>query len=323
MASILLESKHFDNVILIWLCTELEKGKGIRVPGLKIELENDDLPDFVKPGNERTLGHFKAQFEGVESLPWVLANTFYELEEDAFRFIRSNGVNFLGVGPCISPSIFQQICVAEKEEDFYLKWLDLQAESSVIYVSFGSITVLSQKQVEEIAFGILNSGVSFLWGVRGMADMIPRGFAEETKEKGIMVGWCDQSRVLRHSSVGGFLTHCGWNSSLESLCAGVPVATFPVWTDQKTNSKSLCEGFGIGIKVQKMEEEETVGRQEVERCLKLLVGKKEAADSVELRNHARRWKCTAEMSISKGGTSWQSVSGFLQEACDCREIISL
>ena len=117
-----------------------------------------------------------------------------------------------------------------KEETECLDWLDSKEQNSVIYVSFGSIAVMSPKHLVEFGWGLANSNVSFIWIIRpdlviGESAILPPEFVAETKERGLIASWCPQEQVLNHPSVGGFLTHCGWNSILESVCAGVPIVT--------------------------------------------------------------------------------------------------
>ncbi|KAK3423551.1 hypothetical protein EUGRSUZ_F00349 [Eucalyptus grandis] len=115
-----------------------------------------------------------------------------------------------------------------KEDLGCLEWLDLKPPGSVVYVNFGSITVMSQAQLVEFAWGLASSGQVFLWAIRpdlvvGDAAILPPDFLVATRERSLLVSWCPQERVLSHSAVGGFLTHCGWNSTIESIATGVPV----------------------------------------------------------------------------------------------------
>ncbi|KAI5059695.1 hypothetical protein GOP47_0026014 [Adiantum capillus-veneris] len=115
-----------------------------------------------------------------------------------------------------------------------LSWLNLQAESSVIYVAFGSLAKLSVEEIQELAVGLEASGSPFLWVIREDAvtmeelpQVLPEGFLERTRGKGMIISWAPQVRVLAHKAVGGFLSHCGWNSTVESLWAGVPLLCCP------------------------------------------------------------------------------------------------
>ncbi|KAB1223558.1 UDP-glycosyltransferase 74E2 [Morella rubra] len=108
--------------------------------------------------------------------------------------------------------------------DACMKWLNGRPKESVVYVSFGSVAVLEVEQMQELAWGLRMSNNSFLWVVRALEETkLPENFIDETSEKGLVVHWCPQLEVLAHEAVGCFLTHCGWNSTLEALSLGVPM----------------------------------------------------------------------------------------------------
>ncbi|CAN4113697.1 unnamed protein product [Withania somnifera] len=120
-----------------------------------------------------------------------------------------------------------------------LNWLNHQPISSVVYVSFGSIVILEAEQREELAWGLKNSNKNFLWVVRSTEEpKLPKYFLEElTSEKGLVVSWCPQLQLLEHESIRCFLTHCGWNSTLEAISLGVAMVTMGKWPDQITDAK--------------------------------------------------------------------------------------
>ncbi|GLT90224.1 hypothetical protein SLE2022_081680 [Rubroshorea leprosula] len=124
-----------------------------------------------------------------------------------------------------------------------ISWLDQQAIQSVVYVSFGNITILTRKHLIEVWYGLVNSERRFLWVVRPepvvghREEDIPVELMEGTKERGYLVEWAPQEEVLAHAAVGGFLTHSGWNSTLESLVAGVPMLGWAYFADQQVNSR--------------------------------------------------------------------------------------
>ncbi|XWS55625.1 hypothetical protein CRYUN_Cryun09bG0016900 [Craigia yunnanensis] len=133
-----------------------------------------------------------------------------------------------------------------KEDRDCITWLDSQPSKSVVFVSFGSIVSFTHDQMLEFWHGLVNSGKPFLWVLRpnsiiGEDDPgnILMDFEERTKDKGLIVSWTPQEEVLAHPAVGGFLTHCGWNSTLESIYAGVPMICWPAITDQQVNSRCV------------------------------------------------------------------------------------
>ncbi|XP_047311319.1 zeatin O-glucosyltransferase-like [Impatiens glandulifera] len=142
-----------------------------------------------------------------------------------------------------------------------LEWLDKQPPNSVIYVSFGSSTTMSHEQINELAIGLEESKQRFLWVLRD-ADRVdifnaestilqlPEGFEERVKGVGkVTRDWAPQLEILRHPSVGGFMSHCGWNSCLESLTMGVPLATWPMHSDQPHNALLMTHILKVGVQV--------------------------------------------------------------------------
>ncbi|KAK6914365.1 UDP-glucuronosyl/UDP-glucosyltransferase [Dillenia turbinata] len=295
----------------------------VKLPGLP-PFTARDLPSFLVDSNGYSfvLPTFQELLEAIakEENPSVLVNTFDALEPEALKAI--DKLKLIAVGP-IMPSAFiedgtdpSDTCFGgdlfQKSNDDYMEWLDSQDISSVIYVSFGSISVLSKKQMEEIAKGLLESDRPFLWVIRakkvGQEDDI-ESISEDPKIKGKIVQWCSQVEVLKHSSVGCFLTHCGWNSSLESLVSGVPVVAFPQWTDQGTNAMLIEDVWRTGVRVS-VNDEGIVEGDEIKRCLDLVMG---GESGIELRQNAKKWKDLATQSVKPGGSSYINLNGFVDE----------
>ncbi|XP_004968267.2 cinnamate beta-D-glucosyltransferase-like [Setaria italica] len=129
-------------------------------------------------------------------------------------------------------------------------WLDAQAPRSVVYASVGSVVVLSAEEVADMAHGLASTDRPFLWVVRpDTRPLIPDGFLDAVAGRGMVVPWSPQERVLAHPATACFLTHCGWNSTLETVAAGVPVVAFPQWGDQCTDAKFLVDELGIGVRL--------------------------------------------------------------------------
>ena len=129
-------------------------------------------------------------------------------------------------------------------DSYCTNWLNTKPEGSVIYVSFGSMANLSNKQMEELAFALKGSNFYFLWVVKASEEAkLPKKFVENIGNKGLVVQWSPQLEVLANKAIGCFLTHCGWNSTLEALSLGVPLVGISQWTDQIPNSKfQVCSG---------------------------------------------------------------------------------
>ena len=193
------------------------------------------------------------------------------------------------------------------------QWLDSKARSSVLYVSFGSMARMSKAQIDEIAMGLLESEQTFLWVVRpGIlnnsdqdanddADVLPDGFLEKTKNKGLVVPWATQLSVLSHPSVGGFFTHGGWNSTMESLTLGVPMLVFPHWADQYTDRMLVVNQWKIGLKLETCRDDGVIERGEIARAAKCVVGSKEGE---EMRRRSKEMRETIRQATSPGGSSW-------------------
>jgi len=206
----------------------------------------------------------------------LLVNSFYELEKQAIDGIRNEVIGTPGVeskylfdiGPLLPESdILAKSIEVVEETDPCILWLNKQKPTSVLYICFGSQTALTRTQLYELALGIEACGVPFLWimklpdawgpqdtskGPISMTEYLPPGFEERTKERGmIYTGWAYQKRILGHAATGGFLTHCGWNSILESVIAGVPMLTWPVWADQCLNNRYLVDTWKFALELER------------------------------------------------------------------------
>ncbi|KAG2605014.1 UDP-glycosyltransferase 73E1-like [Panicum virgatum] len=196
------------------------------------------------------------------------------------------------------------------------RWLDGKPRGSVVYVSFGSISRADAKQAVELGLGLEASGHPFVWAVRDADgyDEAARGFLRELEARvagrGLLVrGWAPQLLILSHDAVGGFVTHCGWNSTLEAVAAGLPVVTWPHFTDQFLNEKMAVEVLGIGVSVgvtepltyQAVPKEIVVGRGVVEAAVRSVMGGGEEAE--ERRRRARALAAKARAAAQPGGSS--------------------
>jgi pathogen-inducible salicylic acid glucosyltransferase len=195
----------------------------------------------------------------------------------------------------------------ETNTEVCLKWLDERETVSVIYVSFGSMASLREEQMEEVAQGLLRSNCHFLWVVRAdQESKLPKDFKSETSEKGLIINWCPQLDVLAHRAVACFMTHCGWNSTLEALCSGVPMIAVPQWVDQTTNAKFIADVWEAGVRVQ-VNENRMVTGEEIERCIRQVT---ETERGKELKRNAIKWKELAKEAVSEGGSSDRNIEEF-------------
>ena len=158
----------------------------------------------------------------------ILINTFEALETPELEAIRdelaTSGIRAFAIGPLHKLSTIGGAGSLLEQDRSCVEWLDTQAAGSVLYVSFGSVAPVHRHDFNEVAWGLANSGKPFLWVVRsglvlGSEDAeLPEGFERAVRARGKVVRWAPQQEVLAHRAVGGFRTHSGWNSTLESIC---------------------------------------------------------------------------------------------------------
>ncbi|XP_071711357.1 UDP-glycosyltransferase 85C2-like [Rutidosis leptorrhynchoides] len=196
-----------------------------------------------------------------------------------------------------------------KEEPTCFEWLKSKEPRSVIYVNFGSFTVMSMDDLIEFGWGLANSNHCFLWIIRsnllvGESTILQPEFEEHIKKRGFIASWCSQEKVLNHPSIGGFLTHCGWGSTIESLSAGVPMICWPYLWDQVTNCRYIWKEWEVGLEMGK-----SVKREEVTKLVQELMGEK----GDKLRDKAMEWKEKALAATGTNGSSSLSVNNLIKE----------
>ncbi|KAI5003227.1 hypothetical protein ZWY2020_030387 [Hordeum vulgare] len=196
------------------------------------------------------------------------------------------------------------------QDEEHRDWLDAQPEKSVMYVSFGSYASMPRSQFEEIAMGLLDAGVKFFWVARDKAPELRQMCGDR---QGLAVPWCDQQEVLCHPSVGGFLSHCGWNSVLEAVCAGVPLLAFPVAWDQLVNARMLADEWKVGIDMREHRGQDgIVSRAAISDAARKLMDLDSAAGQ-EMRRRAMQLREASRGAVREGGSSHRSLSGFLKD----------
>ncbi|CAG7888165.1 unnamed protein product [Brassica rapa] len=307
---------------LVKFPTKTEPEINVEIPSLPL-LKHGEIPSFLHPSSpfaaygEVILDQLKRL---VSHKPlFVFIDTFQELEKEIVDHMSNlcPQVKFSPLGPLfkmaqtISSDVKGDISAPASD---CMEWLDSREPSSVVYISFGTIVHLKQEQFEEIAHGVLSSGLSFLWVVRPPMEgssVKPYVLPRELEEKGKIVEWCSQERVLAHPAVACFLSHCGWNSTMEALSSGVPMVCFPMWGDQVTDAVYLVDVFKTGVRLGRGAAEEKIVPREVvsEKLLEATVGKK----AVEIRESARRWKEEAEAAVAFGGSSDRKFQEFVDE----------
>ncbi|CAM8899054.1 unnamed protein product [Rhodiola kirilowii] len=279
-----------------------------------------DLPSILRTTDpEDVMFHYlKTEVRNCLKAPRILINTFDDLELNSLEELKKQHPCIYQIGPLLQ--------LADRYVlDTYLKsfnsslwkadatcldWLSTKEPRSVVYVNYGSVTTMSHKQLLEFAWGLASSEHSFLWVVRPdvLGDesvVLPKEFFEEVKDRGLVVSWCGQEQVLNHSSVGTFLTHCGWNSMLESISAGIPLICWPNYSEQHTNSRYACTDWGIGLELGC-----DADRGEIKGVIKEMM---EEEKGKELRENAKKLKRKAEATIEVGGSSYNDFLKFISE----------
>ncbi|BAF12878.1 indole-3-acetate beta-glucosyltransferase [Oryza sativa Japonica Group] len=297
------------------------------------EMERRELPSFVLgDGPYPTLAVFAlSQFADAGKDDWVLFNSFDELESEVLAGL-STQWKARAIGPCVplpagdgATGRFTYGANLLDPEDTCMQWLDTKPPSSVAYVSFGSFASLGAAQTEELARGLLAAGRPFLWVVRATEEaQLPRHLLDAATASGdaLVVRWSPQLDVLAHRATGCFVTHCGWNSTLEALGFGVPMVAMPLWTDQPTNALLVERAWGAGVRARRgdADADDAAGgtaamflRGDIERCVRAVMdGEEQEAARARARGEARRWSDAARAAVSPGGSSDRSLDEFVE-----------
>ncbi|KAL7137652.1 hypothetical protein ABFS83_10G107900 [Erythranthe nasuta] len=261
----------------LWMSIDLPKlekesngySEQIMLPG-SIVLNPGDFHDSMKDINSDFYKMSVDMCHKYRTFDGILVNSFLGLESEAFRDLEKRRPRIPPVYP-VGPLI--RTTTSEEDHEYCIKWLNDQPHKSVLFVSFGSGGTLSMEQFTELALGLEMSGHRFLWVVRtpqentaaaylnnnhvdnnnvktGPLEFLPKGFLERTKDRGLVVAkWAPQIRVLGHGSVGGFVTHCGWNSVLESTVYGVPMIAWPLCFEQRMSAVFVRDGLRGALRV--------------------------------------------------------------------------
>ncbi|KAJ8751283.1 hypothetical protein K2173_016464 [Erythroxylum novogranatense] len=282
------------------------------IPGIS----SSNISDLQTLLHRNDLRVLQLALECVSKVPkaqYLLFTSMYELEAQVFDTLRATfQISVYSIGPAIpylelenNPST----TVGSNNNDpnnSYLQWLDSQPKDSVLYISLGSFLSVSSAQMDEIVSGLGDSGVRYLWVARGEATRLK----EKCNEKGLVLSWCDQLKVLCHSSVGGFWTHCGWNSILEAVFAGVPMLTFPLFLDQDPNTKLIVEDWQIGWRVgRNMDGDILVSREQIAEVVRKLMD----WEGKDIRKRARELGERCRGATAEGGSTATNLDTFIRD----------
>ncbi|GAV60384.1 UDPGT domain-containing protein [Cephalotus follicularis] len=276
-----------------------------------------DMPSFVRSTDPHDIAFNRWLEEGEDNLKAdaILFNSFYEFEHEVLKEISSFYPQIYCIGPLSTlcktlpqSEITSRRSSLWKENTDCLTWLDKHKPNSVLYVNFGSIAMMTEDNFKEFALGLTNSGHPVLWILRsdvvmGHAATLTQDFLKETSERLLIVSWCPQDRVLTHPSIGAFLTHSGWNSTLEGICGGVPMICWPFFAEQQVNCRYACTTWGVGLEI-----DNNVTRREVEEVVREMM---DGEKGMELRNKALEWKNKSDVAATQGGSSHHDFNRFV------------
>ncbi|CAN6203486.1 unnamed protein product [Urochloa humidicola] len=269
------------------------------LPPLRVK----DLYYSRRGGNEMVNKLVARATEAVKNSSGLLINTSDALKKAELDRIRDelNIPMVLAIGPLHKVSS-KSVGSSLLNQDYgCIEWLDTQQSKSVLYVSFGSLASMGTKDFLEVAWGLANSGVPFLWVVRpdilqGLDDPnFPNGFEAAVQDRGKLIQWAPQEVVLAHCAVGGFWTHNGWNSTLESICEGVPMICRPQFADQMMNTRYVEQAWGVGFEL-----EGVLERGKIDKAIRKLMKEREGD---EMRKRAKELKNKVEVCLKTGGSS--------------------
>lgn len=318
-------------------------GFTLHLPKLEsVESETEfEIPSFRNPIPKQVLPNMVLKWKSEEdAYSWIsyhagryretkgiVVNTLQELEPYALQSLYDDSQlpPVYTIGPVIDlvgPAEWDPNPV---QYNYIMEWLDLQPLASVVFLCFGSLGSLEVKQVEKIAIGLERAGVRFLWALRGppkaqSADprdytsydnVLPDGFLERTAGMGIVCGWVPQAKVLAHKAVGGFVSHCGWNSILESLWYGVPIATWPVYAEQQMNALQMVRELGLAVEIRLDYRVggDLVQAEEVENGVHTLMN---GSDEIRRKVKDMREKC--RVALMENGSSYTNLMSLIQES---------
>ncbi|KAJ3695162.1 hypothetical protein LUZ60_000539 [Juncus effusus] len=278
-----------------------------------------DIPQVMLDRSGSSYNSMMYHFRRLRYADGILVNTFDWAEEKTIKALKDGICLPNHATPpvyCIGPLLYEDKSKEGKERHECLIWLDTQPKRSVIFLCFGSLGSFSVEQLTETAIGLEKSGQRFLWVVRGprghpnsdLNSLLPEGFVDRTKDQGMVVHlWAPQVEVLKHESVGGFVTHCGWNSALEGIYSGLPLICWPLYAEQRLNKIFLVQELKVGVEM-KGYDEELVNADEVEAKLRWLM---ESEGGKELRNRTAMVRDKAIEAMSEGGSSYRAFANFI------------
>ncbi|XP_021758354.1 anthocyanidin 3-O-glucosyltransferase 2-like [Chenopodium quinoa] len=334
------------NIVFHFLMLEDDQGIDVAAKLDDPDIEFD-APGFVNrvPGKvvpegivSKEIGSFRFldQSREFKKSKGIIVNTFTELEtfglQPLFDQVSKHGMlEIYPVGPILELDTKDRGGHRGDDGESIIRWLDDQPLSSVVFLCFGSMGCFDEDQVMEIANGLEKSGHRFLWSLRKpppkdklempsehdtFENVLPEGFLDRVAERGKIIGWAPQVSILGHKAVGGFVSHCGWNSTLESLWFGVPMATWPMYAEQQLNAFELVKELGLAVEIRidyrsdwkTRKGNYTVTAEEIENGVKKLMSLDE-----ETKNKVREMSDKSRSALEDGGSSHKRLGQFIED----------
>ncbi|KAL7614657.1 UDP-glycosyltransferase 76G1 [Lactuca sativa] len=290
--------------------TELVFDLEERVPEIPVLKVKDISNMRIKGQTDPTAKLLAKMLKQTKASSGIIWNSFKELEEPEFQKIcKDFPVPSFLIGPFHKYFPASLSSLLEPERSF-MSWLDHQAPKSVLYISFGSAAQLEKQDFMEVVHGLAISKQPFLWVMRPAfvkgsewIDLLPNWFLDLVGERGHIVKWAPQQEVLAHQATGAFWTHNGWNSTLESICEGVPMICSPFWGDQPLDARYVSDVLKVGVYL-----ENGWGKEEIASAIRRVMVEEERE---EFRERARCLKEKVNVSLMKGGCSYESLQSLL------------
>ncbi|KAA0066880.1 anthocyanidin 3-O-glucosyltransferase 2-like [Cucumis melo var. makuwa] len=261
----------------------------------------------------------------------VLINTFDELESHVISSLSTDSSLQLPPLYPVGPILHLNKNTETMDDRVVLKWLDDQPLQSVVFLCFGSRGAFQKDQVEEIARALERSRVRFIWSLRrpsgdvfqssidytNFEDILPEGFLDRTKNIGRVIKWAPQVEILGHPTIGGFVSHCGWNSTLESLWYGIPMATWPMYAEQQFNAFELVVELGLAVEItidyqndlKELDKPRILSAEEIEKGIRKLMDD----NNNEIRKKVKTKSEECRKSVIEGGSSFISLGKFIDD----------
>ncbi|KAF8082786.1 hypothetical protein N665_0808s0022 [Sinapis alba] len=278
---------------------------------------------------------FLNQARNFRKMKGILVNTVAELESHSLK-IFSFGGDVDGDLPQaypVGPLLHLENGNVEGKQSEVLRWLDEQPARSVVFLCFGSMGGFNEEQTREIAVALERSGHQFLWSLRrgspdilteppgdytNLEEVLPEGFLDRTSDIGKVIGWAPQAAVLAKPAIGSFVTHCGWNSMLESLWFGVPMVTWPLYAEQKINAFEMVEELGLAVEIRRffrgdllVGEMETFTAEDIERAVRRVM-----EEGSDVRNRVKEMAEKFHVALEEGGSSQVALREFIRDVVE-------